>query len=403
MATLNRLSARTVQSAKTPGYLCDGGGLYLQVSRTGTKSWIFRYTREARTRDMGLGSVNTISLAEARVEAQELRKLLHRGDDPLEIRQKAREAKRATLRPVLDFKSCAEKYIASHEAGWRNAKHAAQWQSTLTTYVYPMFGDVDVQDIDTALVMKALEPIWTAKTETASRVRGRIEAVLDWAAVREFRRGENPARWRGHLDHLLPKRSAVQQVEHHPALPYADLPAFMAILLNQPGQVAVRGLALQILTACRTGEIIKATFDEFDLSNRLWTIPAARMKAKREHRVPLSRQVVDLVQAAKLEAQSDYVLSGTKSGMALSNMAFLQLLKRMKRDNITSHGFRSTFRDWAAEQTAFPSEVVEMALAHIVSNKVEAAYRRGDLLFKRQELMQAWADYAFSSLAGETS
>ena len=266
---------------------------------------------------------------------------------------------------------------------------------TLKTYAYPVFSALPVASVDTALVLKVLEPIWNDKTETATRVRGRIESVLDWARVRGHRHGENPARWRGHLDHLLPKRSKVAAVRHHTALPYDDLPAFMASLRTQTGNAA-RALEFCILTASRTGETIGARWDEIDVQAKLWTIPPARMKARREHRVPLPQQAMAILRQMQAHAEAEFVFPGDKPNRPLSSMALLMLLRRMKRDDLTVHGFRSTFRDWAAERTMFPSEVAEMALAHTLSDKVEAAYRRGDLFDKRKLLAETWANFCES-------
>jgi len=275
-------------------------------------------------------------------------------------------------------------------------KHKEQWPNTLNTYAGPVFGSLPVQAIDVGLVMKALEPIWQTKPETASRLRGRIEAVLDWATAREYRKGENPARWRGHLDKLLPARSKVRKVEHHSALPYDELADFIVALRGQEG-VASRALEFLILTAARTGEVIGARWDEVDLEEKIWVVPAARMKAGREHRVPLSAAAVAVLEEMSEIRESDFVFPGGKKGKPLSNMAMLAVLKRMERSELTAHGFRSSFRDWAAEQTNFPHEVAEMALAHTVGDKVEAAYRRGDLFQKRQQIMEAWARFCLTT------
>ena len=295
---------------------------------------------------------------------------------------------------AMTFRDCAARYIASHRAGWRNPKHAAQWEATLATYAGPVMGGLSVQAIDTALVLKVLEPIWTTKPETAGRVRGRIESVLDWAKVRGYRAGENPARWRGHLDKLLPARSKVRRVEHHAALPYAELPGFLMSLRDQEG-IAARALEFAIVTAARTGEVIGARWSEIDLLEKIWTVPPGRMKAGKEHRVPLSARALAILEEMQphRHAEDSFVFPGAKLGRPLSNMAFLMLLRRMGRDDLTAHGFRSSFRDWAAERTNFPSEVAEMALAHMVGSKVEAAYRRGDLFEKRSRLMAAWATF----------
>jgi integrase len=393
---LHRLSARTVATQMKPGYHPDGGGLYLQVTGTDAKSWIFRYARDRRSHEMGIGSVQAVSLAAARDRAQTCRGQLATGADPLAAKRDAQEKARLAAASTMTFKVCAETYIDAHRAGWRNAKHGAQWQSTLETYAYPILGKLPIQAIDTALVMRVLEPIWQTKTETASRVRGRIEAILDWATVRGYRQGENPARWRGHLDHLLPARARVQQVVHHPALPYVQIRDFMSALSAQLG-AAAKALAFQVLTASRTGEVIGAQWQEFDAEQGVWTVPAARMKTKRDHRVPLSYAARDILEEMKAQQQSDYVFPGLRSHRPLSNMALLQVLKRMKRDDITAHGFRSTFRDWAAEATNHSREVAEMALAHTLENKVEAAYRRGDLFEKRRCLMEDWASYCVAA------
>jgi integrase len=302
------------------------------------------------------------------------------------------DAQRAEQAKVMTFRQCAEAYVAAHQAGWRNQKHAGQWPSTLSAYVYPHFGALPVQAIDTALVTKALEPIWLKKPETAGRVRGRIESILDWATARGYRKGENPARWRGHLENLLPKKSKVRRVEHHAALPYGELAAFMAQLRQQPGGGAA-AFEFAILTAARTGEVLGARWDEINITERLWTVPAERMKAAREHRVPLSDSSLAILERMRQVGQSDYVFPGLKEKRPLSDMAMIMTLRRMGRGGLTTHGFRSTFRDWAAERTNFPREVAEMALAHAVSDKVEAAYRRGDLFEKRRQLMAAWVRY----------
>ena len=295
---------------------------------------------------------------------------------------------------AITFKEAAQRYIASHRSGWKAAKHAGLWENTLATYAEPALGKISVQAVDTALVLKVLEPIWHSKPETASRVRGRIEVILDWAKSRGLRQGENPARWRGHLQFQLPARSKVRRVKHHAALPYADMPEFMALLREEDG-VGARALEFTILTAARTGEIIGATNSEANAAEKLWTVPADRMKAGKEHRVPLSEWALTILSDAIASQTGDsaFIFPGGKRGKALSNMAMTAVLRRMGRGDITVHGFRSTFRDWAAECTNFPNEVVEMALAHAVGDKVEAAYRRGDLFEKRRRLMADWATY----------
>lgn len=377
MARLSeRLSAKRVELATKPGMYADGQGLYLRVGPTGAKSWVYRYRNSGRRHDLGLGSYHLVTLAEARKKAIEQRRLRHLdGKDPLLIRRLDRDRAKLAAAKAITFKECAEAYITAHQAGWRSPKHRTQWSSTLETYVYGYLGDLPVRSIDVGLVMKALERIWTEKPETASRVRGRIEAVLDWAAARGYREGENPARWRGHLENLLPRPSKVKRVEHHAALPYGEVGAFMAKLRSQEG-VAARALEFLVLTAARTGEVIGARWSEVDLMQKLWTVPGERMKAGREHRAPLSPRAIEILEQMKAAADETpdpaaFVFPGPKGG-PLSNMALLMTLRRMACTGLTAHGFRSTFRDWAAERTSFPAEVAEMALAHTVSDKVEA-------------------------------
>ena len=388
----NKLSAVEVKGIGQKGMYHDGGGLYLQVSAGGAKSWIFRFMLGGRAREMGLGPVHAIPLAEARRRAAECRRMRLDGIDPIEIRKVRRDQKKLEAAKSMTFDACAAAYIESHKTGWRNAKHRDQWRNTLNSYAGPVFGSMPVQAVDVGLVMKALEPIWTTKPETAGRLRGRIEAILDWATVRGYRKGENPARWRGHLDKLLPPRSKVRKVEHHAALPYVELADFATALRSQDG-LAARALEFLILTATRTGEVIGARWGEIDLEEKIWIVPAARMKAGREHRVPLSTAAVSILRKLKEVRESDFVFPGGKKGKPLSNMAMLAVLKRMGWGDLTAHGFRSSFRDWAAERTNSPREVAEMALAHTVGDKVEAAYRRGDLFEKRRQLMEAWARF----------
>jgi len=384
-----KLTALKANKVMAPGYYGDGGGLFLQVSRYGTKSWVFRFKANGRLREMGLGSLDTYGLSEARERARACRKLRDEGKDPIEHRRAARAAAALEAAKAMTFRQCAEAYIAAHRDDWKNPKHARQWPSTLATYVYPVFGNLPVQTIDLDLVVRVLEPIWKTKNETASRVRGRIEAVLNWATVRKFRQGENPARWRGHLEELLSKKN---RVEHHAALPYAEIGAFMTELRLKEG-IAAKALEFAILTAARTGEAIGTRWDEFDFAERLWVVSGQRMKAGKEHRVPLSDVALTILEDLKRVRHSSYVFPGGRVGRPISDMAMTMLLRRMGRDELTIHGFRSSFRDWAAERTGFPAEVAEMALAHTVSDKVEAAYRRGDLFEKRRQLMDAWARY----------
>ncbi len=412
MPLIGKLSAVKVAREKRAGLYGDGGGLYLHVGKTGTKSWIFRYwmperdplngdlvidadgKRRGRTREMGLGSCITISLQEARERALEYRKLREREVDPIEAREASRREAALQRAKSLTFKDAAAAYMAAYRVAWKNDKHAAQWPATLKSYAYPIIGDLPLQLIDTTLVMKVIEPIWSEKPETAYRLRGRIETVLDWATVRGYRQGENPARWRGHLDKLLPARSKVRKTRHHNALPYAELPGFMVKLREQDG-IAARALEFTILTAARTGETIGAKRSEIDVKNKIWIVPAERMKAGKEHRVPLSDRAIEILESVNEDTsdQESFVFPGRGFGGPLSNMAMLKLLQRMGRDDLTVHGFRSTFRDWAAEKTSFANEVIEMALAHAIDDKTEAAYRRGDLFEKRCKLTDAWAAY----------
>lgn len=376
----------------TPGLHADGGGLYLQVGKSGSKSWIFRFTRNKVTRDMGLGPLNTVSLSDARDQALECRKVVRDGYDPIDIRKSERARRAIETAAVMTFKECADAYISTHSSAWKNIKHVSQWPNSLAMYVHPTIGHLPVDAVDTGLVMKILEPIWLTKTETASRVRQRMETILDWAAARGYRSRENPARLKGHLDKLLPSRSKVAKVKHHAALPFDQLGDFMDSL-RQQDSISALGLEFLILTAARTGEVRGATWDEIDIERAEWVVPAARMKAGREHRVPLSSAAMQIVQKLAELRVSEYLLPGQKTNMPLSDMAFLQLRKRMGRGDITPHGFRSTFRDWVSERTPFPREVAEMALAHSIDNKVEAAYRRGDLFEKRRQLMDEWATF----------
>jgi integrase len=398
-----RLTGLKVEKAKAPGMYPDGGGLYLRVTNSGTKNWVLRYMLHHKPRWMGLGPFPLYSLAEARARVLDARRKRHEGIDPIDARRADRARQRLDAAKAITFGEVAEIYIASHKAGWRNAKHAAQWQSTLKAHAAPIM-TLPVQAVDTALVLKVLEPIWTTRPETASRLRGRLESVLDFAKAREFRDGENPARWRGHLAKLLPARSRVRAVKHHAALPYPDLPNFMARLREQEG-IAPRALEFLILTAARTGEIIGARWKEIDLLDKTWTVPAGRMKAHREHRVPLSPRVLAILTEMQTAQNGDhtdaFVFPGRKPGAPLSNMAFLMLLRRMGRDDLTAHGFRATFKTWSSERTSFQNEIAEAALAHVIGDKVEQAYRRGDLFEKRRRLMQQWAVFCTTAPAQE--
>jgi len=402
--TINRLSHRKVETLKKPGMYSDGGGLYLQVTQgsddTPRKSWLFRYAVAGRERQMGLGPVADVPLAEARDRASAAREMRRARKDPITEREASRAEASLVAAKMMSFDECATAYIAAHRAGWRNIKHASQWTNTITAYCSPVFGKLPVQLVDVGLVMKAIEPLWATKPETAGRLRGRIERILDWAKIRGYRDGENPARWRGHLDHLLPSRGKVRRVKHHAALPYPEIRAFVAALKGRDA-VAARALEFAILTAARTSEVLGATWSEIDLDARLWIIPAERMKAGREHRVPLGGRTIEIIRKMMASKQNDYVFYGDRRA-TLSNMSLLMLLRRMGRNDITTHGFRSTFRDWVAEQTDCPSAVAEMALAHSIGNAVEAAYRRGDMLDKRRPLMAQWGNYCTKPITSGT-
>lgn len=384
------LTARFVATATKPGLYGDGGGLYLQVAPAGARTWIYRYQLCARRRDMGLGSAAVFSLAEARVKAADARRLVAEGIDPIDRRAAQAAEDRLEAAKAVTFGATAGAYIKAMRPRWTNPKHAGQWETTLATYAYPALGELPVAGIDTGLVLQCLEPIWTTKPETASRVRGRIEAVLDYAKVRGWRDGENPARWKGHLAQILPAKTAVAKVRHHASLPYADMPAFWTRLREQDG-IGARALELAILTATRSGEVLGARWQEIDLEAATWTIPAERMKADQEHRVPLAEPAVVLLRRMAETRVGAFVFSARRD-RPLSNMSMAMVLRRMKVQ-VTTHGFRSTFRTWAAEATAFPHEVCEAALAHTQGDKVVAAYQRGDHFAKRRELMDTWARF----------
>ena len=418
MAKLTATAVKALVAKGKAGGHGDGGNLYLRVVSPGSAKWTLRYMLAGKAREMGLGACDPegrdgVTLAQARVKAEEVRAILRQGLDPLEERkvaaEAARQAKAAAEAATRTFQDVAEMHVSAHEAGWRNVKHRAQWRSTLSAYAYPVMGKLPVGAIETDHVLRALQPIWTEKPETASRVRGRIEAVLSYATARGWRRGENPARWRGHLDRLLPRRSKVARVEHHAALPWQQMAGFMSSL-RKTGGTAARALEFKILTACRRGEVFGARWSEIDLEAAVWVVPANRMKAGREHRVPLSSAALAvLAQMAPLRPDNGdgYVFPGQAKGQQLSHTAIMMLLRRMNsakgeqphwRDGrtgvaVTGHGFRSSFRDWCEEATSTPHAVSEAALAHTIGDRVEAAYRRGDLFQKRAALMQEWADF----------
>jgi integrase len=391
---INRLSSLKINNLVQHGYHHDGGGLYLQVSNNRNRSWIFRYTKSGKSRELGLGSFQYISLAEARLKRDALKKMLIEGVDPLIEKRKVRKEIETAAAKKITFEACAVEYIKTHKVKWKNAKHASQWESTLRTYAFPVFGHLSVDEIDTQLVLKALKPIWTTIAETASRVRNRVEIVLNWAKVSGFRDGENPARWSGHLENILPSRSEIQKTKHFKALPYGLISNFLTDLKNQPG-IAALGLEFLILTCTRTNEVMGACWSEIDFEKKLWIIPPARMKTGREHRVPLSDRALKVLEKIDRKNINPLIFQNERSGKKLSSTAFLALLKRMNY-NITAHGFRSTFRDWAGETTNHPREVAEAALAHVLNGKVEAAYQRGDYINKRFLLMEDWAAFCYS-------
>jgi integrase len=402
--SVNRLTPTRVAKLKWVGptktnYHPDGDGLYLQVAIGDTKSWIFRFKRNGRVRDMGLGPVRDVDLAEARELARQYRGQLRDGFDPIEVRRQRRLQNQLDASRSMTFDAAASAYIEAHSPGWRNPKHRQQWTNTLATYASPIFGSVPVASIDTGLVLRALKPIWTGKAETAGRVRGRIEAVLGWSTTMGYRAGDNPARWNTHLENLLPKKAKVHRVAHHAAMPYAEVPDFMGALRGQDG-LAARALELTILTAVRTSDALGARWSEVDFAGGVWSIPAERMKSGVEHRVPLPKLAVDILKELHETRRSEFVFPGLKPRKPLSNMSMLMLLRRMGRADLTTHGFRSSFRDWVAEQTSFPRELAEKALAHAIKDKAEAAYQRGDLLERRRQMMEAWAAYCEGEGAG---
>ena len=390
--TAGKLTALAVKRINKRGMHGDGFGLYLQVAEGGSKSWVLRFKINGKPRHLGLGPLHSVSLAQARIRAADARRLLLDGHDPIAARHAARSAARLSAVSSLTFDECADQYIAAHKSGWKNPKHAAQWLATLKAYASPVFGGLPVAAIDTGLVMRVIEPLWTTKPETAGRLRGRVESILDWSRVCGYRAGENPARWKGHLDHLLPARNKVRKVEHHAALPYSEIGSFM-VELSQVDSVPSRALEWMILTATRTSETLNATWSEIDLDDAVWTIPGERMKGGGEHRVPLSNAAVALLKNMQSNSTGDFVFAGRKGNKPLSNMALLMVLRRMKRGDLTGHGFRSTFRVWCAEQTNFPSEIAEAALAHTISDKTVAAYARTTFFDRRRKLMQAWAQF----------
>lgn len=386
------LGALAVSKIDAPGLHFVGGvqGLALQKTAGSARSWLLRVMVGGKRREMGLGSYPEVTLAKARDKAREARESIRRGVDPIEQQRVAQSSLRAAVAAELTFDECSSAYIKAHESGWRNLKHGQQWRNTLKQYASPVMGSLLVRDVKLPHVLSVLEPIWIEKNETAVRLRGRIELVLDWAAARGLREGPNPARWRGHLDKLLARPSKVNRREHHAALPVAVVGAFMARLRSSEGMGA-RALEFAILTAARSGEVRGATWHEIDLDAKVWAVPGTRMKAGNDHRVPLADEVVDLLKALPRMSGTDLVFPGPRGGK-LSDMTLLAVLRRSEVAAVP-HGFRSTFRDWAAERTNYPRDVAEMALAHTIGDKVEAAYRRGDMFEKRRRMMVDWAAF----------
>lgn len=393
MRSINKLSVVKIGRLSQPGMYSDGDGLYVRVAPGGSKQWIHRFTLEGRERHMGLGGIRDVGLAEARERVREARRLLREGIDPVDHRQQRIAEARAAKTSAMTFGQAVEGYLAAHQGRWRNSKHRAQWRSTLTTHAASL-RPLPLPAIDTQNVVAALTPIWSTTPETASRTRGRIEAVLAWAIAQGLRAGPNPARWKQHLDRLLPSRASLGSVKHHKAMPYQETPAFMARLADQPW-VSHKALGFLILTAARTGEVLGARWQEFDLDARLWTVPAERMKARRLHRVPLSDPALDLINGLPRFAGTDLIFPGMRDGRPLSNMALLELMRGQGLLYVP-HGFRASFKSWATDKTPHAREAIEMALAHNVGDAVERAYMRTDMFEKRQALMRDWADFCCS-------
>ncbi len=393
---MGKLSAQQVKYAGRDNrrvLLADGDNLYLQVSASGAKSWIFRFHREGKNRDLGLGSEKTLSLAEAREAARDARKVLLQGLCPIEEKKERHHVAQLEAAKSITFKDCAERYIESHKAAWKNDRHTQKWGRSLVLYAYPVLGDHPVGQIDAHSVFRAIDPIWRTKNDTASRVRGRIEVILDWATVRGYRKGDNPARFKGNLSHLLPPRNKIRKTVHMNSLPYTDMPAFWKELSKRPAPAGAM-LRFTILTAARTGDTRFAVWDEIDFESAIWTIPGERMKAGREHRVPLAPEAIKILKEQVKQRRNDLIFPSSNDDKPHSENAMLQVLGRMgMKGRVTVHGFRSTFKVWSSEQTDYPNEVSEMALAHSQGDKTQEAYKRTDLLGKRKPLMENWANY----------
>lgn len=404
------LSAKKVENLKTAGRYLDSLGLALYVADSGTKYWKYRFDLNRKRREMGLGPYPEFSLEEARSLRDDYRKLVKQGIDPIDHRketlEQAERSKAERLEALeregmqsISFEDCASEFLTKKQIEWSNAKHRQQWRNTLRDYVFPKIGSLKVGDVGREQVLECLNPIWTTKTETATRVRQRIEAVLDYARAMDYREGDNPAQWKGSLEPILPKPSKVKKPKHHAALPYEDLPAFMRKLEKVDG-LGAKALKLTILCATRTGETLNAKRDEIDLKSKTWTIPAERMKAGKEHRVALSDEAIEIIKS--LPKLNDYLFAGMKRGKPMSNLAMVMVLRRMGYGQYTVHGFRSSFRDWVAETTNYPRRVAETALAHQLKDGAEAAYQRGDLIKKRFDMMNAWGSYCCAKKAKVT-
>ncbi|PWW03799.1 integrase [Hoeflea marina] len=381
--TIHKLTDAFVKSDRlSDGRYSDGGGLYLNVKPGGSKSWVFMFNVSGKRRVAGLGPYPAVKLGAARKKAEEYRALVAAGEDPIALQRLSEEP---------TFAECADRFLTSMEGQWRNEKHRQQWRMTLGEAYCKRLLPMRVSAIATDDVLAVLTPVWQTKAETASRIRGRVERVLDYAKARGWRSGENPALWRGHLRNILPPRAKLTR-GHHAAMGYADVPAFV-IRLRSLAAMAARSLEFLILTAARSGEVLGARWSEFDLDQMVWTVPAARMKAGRPHRVPLSKRAGELLTELRVSSQSEFVFPGQRPGRPLSGMAMEMLLRRMKLVDVTVHGFRSSFRDWAGEESEFPREIAEAALAHVVGDATERAYRRGDALAKRRELMESWCQF----------
>jgi integrase len=392
---LNRLTTMGIQKLTTNGLHHDGDGLYLQITKNKNKSWIFRYAYNGNSHYLGLGPSKYVSLAEARQKRNEYKKQLINRINPIEEKNRLSEQIKRISQDSISFQKCAEAYIQARKLEWTNEKHIENWNNSLKNYAYPIIGNVPVKDIDLKLVLKVLEPVWYRATETGNRVRGRIETILNWAAVREYRSGENPARWKGHLDQILPKKSIIQKVKHMEALDYQSVPDLI-ILLDKINDTSALALQFLILNAARTNEVIYARWSEIDFIEKTWTIPSERMKSKREHKVPLTETSIKILKLSQNDNFSPFIFRQKSKNCPLTNFSMLHLLQRL-RPGKTVHGFRSSFRDWAGDETNHPREVAEAALAHVLKNKVEAAYRRSDSFTKRRVLMTDWEKHCYKN------